>query len=140
MRSKIFLCCVLMILIFNPVSAQQPPGDPFGESFFAPELLIQHQLAIGLSDDQRNLIKTEIRKAQTQSTELQWQLQDEMEKVISLVKLDRVDEQQALAQLEKILNIEREIKRIQLTLVIRLKNNLTAEQQARLREIRNKAK
>src|SRR5215212_7650735 len=112
MKSRILLFCAVMLLVFKTVSAQQPAGDPFGDSFFAPELLIQHQMAIGLSDDQRNTIKTEIRKAQTQATELQWQLQDEMEKVIALVKPDRVDEQQALAQLEKILSLEREIKRI----------------------------
>ena len=34
--------------------------------------------------------------------------------------------------------LEREIKRLQLTLVVRLKNELTPEQQARLRELRDK--
>jgi Spy/CpxP family protein refolding chaperone len=57
--------------------------------------------------------------------------------VASLVKQPRVDEQQVLAQLEKVLALEREIKRAQVTLLVRIKNNLTPEQQAKLVEIRN---
>jgi Spy/CpxP family protein refolding chaperone len=50
-----------------------------------------------------------------------------------------VDEQQVLAQLEKVLSIEREVKRAQVTLLVRIKNKLTPEQQAKLVEIRSKA-
>jgi len=57
----------------------------------------------------------------------------------SLVKQPRVDEPQVLAQLEKVLAIEREIKRAQVALLVRIKNNLTPEQQTKLLEIRNKS-
>ena len=140
MKSKIFLLCALLLLACKPAAAQQKPSDPLGDSFFAPELVIQNQNAIGLTDDQKNFIKTEMRRVQTQATELQWQLQDEMEKMILLVKQDQVDEQQVMGELEKVLNIEREIKRMQFALIIRIKNKLTPEQQARLREIRGKSK
>ena len=43
-----------------------------------------------------------------------------------------MDEQQAVAQLEKVLAVEREIKRGQVAFMIRLKNKLTPEQQAKL--------
>lgn len=140
MKSKLFLTCALLLLACGPVLAQQKPPDPIGDSFFAPELVIQNQHAIGLTDDQKNFIKAEIRKVQTESTDLQWQLQDEMEKMVSLVKQDQADEQQVLSQLDKLLNLEREIKRMQFTLMIRIKNKLTPEQQARLREIRGKSR
>jgi hypothetical protein len=73
--------------------------------------VIQHQEAIGLSGEQKTYLKTEIRQAQGKFTEWQRKLQDEMEKLVSLVKQRRVKEQEALAQLEKVLAIEREIKR-----------------------------
>jgi len=69
---------------------------------------------------------------------LQWQLQDEMEKMVELVKQDRVDESQTLAQLDKILNLEREVKRLQIALQVKFKNALSSEQQAKMREIRSK--
>jgi Spy/CpxP family protein refolding chaperone len=117
---------------------QQPDPDPIGQSFFAPEFVIQHQEAIGLSAEQKEYLKSEIRQAQLKFTEYQWKLQDEMEKLVALVKQPRVDEQQVLAQLEKLLAAEREVKREQVTLLVRIKNKLTAEQQAKLLELRTK--
>ena len=61
-----------------------------------------------------------------------------MEKLVALVKQPRVDEQQVLAQLERVLAAEREIKREQVTLLVRIKNKLTGEQQGKLLEIRSK--
>ena len=49
-----------------------------------------------------------------------------------------MDEQEALAQLDKVLATERDIKREQITLLVRIKDKLTPEQQAKLVEIRNK--
>jgi len=69
---------------------------------------------------------------------VQSKLQDEMEKLVILIKQPRVDEQQVLTQLEKVLAAEREIKRQQVTLLVRIKNKLTPEQQAKLFELRSK--
>jgi len=128
----------VFLLATGAAHAQQPDQDPIGQSFFAPELVIQHQEAIGLGAEQKEYLKTEIRQAQLKFTELQWKLQDEMEKLVALVKQPRVDEQQVLTQLEKLLAAEREIKREQVTLLVRIKNKLTAEQQGKLLEIRSK--
>ena len=101
--------------------------------------MIQHQEAIGLNGEQKDYFKAEIRQAQLKFTELQWKLQDEMEKLVSLVKQPRVDEQQALAQLERVLAAEREIKKEQVTLLVRIKNKLTLDQQSKLAELRTKS-
>jgi Spy/CpxP family protein refolding chaperone len=138
MRARVFCLCAVSLLATGAARAQQPDQDPIGQSFFAPELVIQHQEAIGLSAEQKEYLKTEIRQAQLKFTELQWKLQDEMEKLVTLVKQPRVDEQQVLAQLERLLAAEREIKREQVTLLVRIKNKLTPEQQGKLLEIRSK--
>jgi Spy/CpxP family protein refolding chaperone len=138
MRARFFCLCAALIFAAGAVRAQQPDQDPIGQSFFAPELVIQHQEAIGLSAEQKEYFKTEIRQAQLKFTELQWKLQDEMEKLVALVKQPRVDEQQVLAQLEKLLAAEREVKREQVTLLVRIKNKLTPEQQGKLSELRSK--
>lgn len=124
----------------QPQPAPQPPADPIGDQFFPPDLVMQHQQAIGLRDDQREFIKAEMQKAQTHMTDLQWQLQSEMEVMAGLVKQARVDEQKTLAQLDKILNIERDIKRTQFSLLIRIKNILTPEQRARLEAIKRQGR
>src|SRR6266481_974177 len=121
MRARILCLCAVFFLATGAARAQQP-----------------HQEAIGLSAEQKDYLKTEIRQAQLKFTELQWKLQDEMEKLVALVKQPRVDEQQVLAQLERLLTAEREIKKEQVTLLVRIKNKLTPEQQGKLLEIRSK--
>ena len=138
MRARILCICAAFLFAAGAARAQQPDQDPIGQSFFAPELVIQHQEAIGLSAEQKEYFKTEIRQAQLKFTELQWKLQDEMEKLVTLAKQPRVDEQQMLAQLEKLLAAEREIKREQVTLLVRIKNKLTPDQQGKLLDLRSK--
>lgn len=113
---------------------QPPPPDPIAQNLFPPELVMQHRHEIGLTDEQRAAIKDEAIKASTRFNELQWQMQDEMETMAGLLKGVTVDEQRVLAQLDKVLNLERDVKRTQLGLSIRIKNKLTAEQQEKLRE------
>ncbi|HEY6945108.1 MAG TPA: periplasmic heavy metal sensor [Candidatus Acidoferrum sp.] len=140
MRTGLVFCiCTLVLLGPGVARGQQPDQDPIGQSFFPPELVIQHQEAIGLSAEQKDAFKAEIRQAQLKFTELQWKLQDEMEKMVSLIKQPHVDEQQVLAQLDKVLAAEREVKREQITLLVRIKNKLTPEQQSKLAELRGKA-
>ena len=130
-----------LALLAVPLFAQQPPSeDPMRDVMFPPELVMQHQQAVGLSDEQKNYLKTELRQAQLHFTELQWTLQDEMDRLISILKRGKVDEKEATAQLDKVLTAEREIKRAQFTLLIHIKNNLTPAQQAQLREIVEKTK
>ena len=138
MRARVLWICAALLLTAGTARAQLPEQDPIGQSFFSPELVMQHQEAIGLSAEQKDYLKTEIRQAQLKFTEWQWKLQDEMEKMVALVKQPRADEQQILAQLEKVLAAEREIKREQVTLLVRIKNKLTPEQQGKLLELRGK--
>jgi len=131
---------ILALLLFNILAAQQPPDDPLRDIMFPPEAVMQHQQAIGLSDEQKNSFKVEDRQAQLTFTELQWTLQDEMERLVALLKQPKVDEKQAASQLDKVLAAERDIKRAQLMLLIQIKNNLTPVQQTQLRELIEKAK
>lgn len=140
MKAKVPLACASVFLVWATVVAQQPrpEHDPVGEALFPPELIMQNQKTIGLDNNQKAFIRVEITKAQGRFTELQWELQDAMETLTSLLKQDTVDEPQVLVQLDKVLNLERDIKRTQIALLLRLKNKLTPEQQGRLRTLRGK--
>ena len=137
---SIWLFAVLFSACVATLAQQRSGGDPIADSFFAPELVMQHQQAIGLTEEQKEFFKSELRKAQTRFTEMQWQMQDEAEKMAALVKLESAIEQQVLAQLDKVLNLEREIKRLQISLLIQIKNKLTSEQRTLLMEIKSRSK
>jgi Spy/CpxP family protein refolding chaperone len=122
------------------LTAQQPGGgDPVVENLFPPELVMSHQKAIGLDDAQKNYIRGELLKTQSRFTELQWRLQDDMEALLSLLKQTPVDESQVMNRLDKVLTSEREIKRTQISLLVRIKNKLTPEQQSRLQKLRSES-
>ncbi len=113
-----------------------PHHDPLGDALFPPELVMSNQRALGLSDDQKTRLREMIARAQNSFTLLQWQLQDAVEGLHELLQQSKAQEEQVLGQLDKVLDAERQIKRTQMTLMIRIKNELTPEQQARLNELR----
>jgi Spy/CpxP family protein refolding chaperone len=110
--------------------------DPLGDVMFPPEMIMGHTRELGVTDEQKTFMRGEIQKTTTRFLELQWQLQDAMEALHQTMKGNAVDEQQALSQLEKVLDTERQIKRLHFTLGIRLKNQLTPDQQEKLRGMR----
>lgn len=112
-----------------------PPGELIAQNFFPPELVMQHQKAINLTADQQQAIRAEMEKVMAQFTDLQWKQSAEQETMTSLLKQPTVDEKQTLAELDKLLAIENEIKRLRLGSMIRIKNILTADQQTKLREL-----
>ena len=114
----------------------QPPMDPLGDVMFPPDLIMGHARELGLTDEQKGFMRGEIQKTTARFLELQWQLQDAMESLHQTMKPNAVDETQALAQLDKVLDTEHQIKRLHFSLGIRLKNQLTAEQQTKLRGLR----
>src|SRR5260370_9997005 len=109
-----------------------PPMDPLGDAMFPPELIMQHTRDLNLTDEQKTFMRAEINRTTTRFNELQWQLQDAMEALHTLMKENTVNEQQALQQLDKVLDTEREIKRLHFGLAISIKNKLTVEQQTKL--------
>lgn len=141
MRTHTILKALAPVLLAGlPLAlAEGPADDPFRDCFFPPELVMQNQQAIALDDAQRSYLKTELRETQQRFTEQQWKLDDELERFVALARPPQVDEQQALAHLDKVLAAEREVKRLQITLLVRIKNHLRPDQQARLLDIRRKA-
>ena len=97
---------------------------------------MQHQKAIGLTEAQKTAVISEIKRAQGRMVDVQWDLTRAMERLVEQLAQDKVDEPAVLAQLDSVLAAEREAKRAQLGLAVRLKNLLTPEQQRILRELR----
>src|SRR2546421_12882837 len=115
----------------------QPPDDPLADAMFPPEMIMQHARELNLTPEQKAFMRDEIQKTTTRFNDLQWQLQDAMEALHETMKANQVNEQQALAQLGKVLDAEREIKTLHMGMAIRIKNKLTPDQQTKLQLIRS---
>jgi len=119
------------------VFAQHNPGvDPIGKAFFPPEIVMQNQQAINLTETQRNNITKEMQNAQSEFMNLQWELENETEKFNTLIQKEKPAEAEVLSQLERMLAIENKIKKRQISLLIRIKNILSHEQQETLQKLK----
>ena len=151
-RSLITLA--LVAAVASSLSAQQPhpmpehgrpgpgPGGPGMQShdmmmdfLFPPEMVMEHQGEIGLSDAQRTTLSQAIQQAQMKTTDAQWKLSAEVEKLHKLLQSTKVDETQALDGTDRVLALEREMKRAHMQLMVKIKNTLTQEQQDKLKAL-----
>ena len=135
----VLLIAVLVFAAVGPgtTTAQEPPphDDPLGDRIFPPELVMRHQQAIGLQPDQKQALRDAISQAQVRFTELQWDLEDASEQLYGRLAPAQPDPEQVLEALDRVLDAERQIKRAQISLMVRIKHLLTPEQQQRLREL-----
>ena len=113
-----------------------PGGDPLAGYLYPPELVMAHQQEISLTEVQRLAIQVAMKTTQAKFVDLQFQMSGEVEKLQRLVQSSTVDETKVLEQLDQVLALEKEIKHAQLTLMIRIKNQLTEQQQAALAKFR----
>jgi len=155
MKLTITIVFAAAFLIATIVTAQQPPRspnpsrpdnapnqphppnpDPLAHLMFPPDMILGHARELNLTDEQKAFMRAEVQKATVTFQELQWKLQDQAELLHETMKSTSVNEQQALAQLDRVLDVEREIKRLHIGLAVRLKNRLTPEQQEQLHNMR----
>ena len=134
------LAAAAAVMFAGPVAAQEKKDDRFEKAFFDPQLVLQRSRDIGLTPQQRSAIMDAVKKAQTDLVPLQLDMTEPALDLVELVEQQRVDETQALAKADKMLKIENEVKKAQMSLLIRIKNILTKEQQDRLRTIRDGGK
>lgn len=137
------LLAFLVLLLFAAPSWGQSPqpvaDDPIAQSLFPPELVMKYREQINLDEAQSKAIKDAIQTAQTKFVDLQWDMQAEYEKLSQLLKARPVDESAVMSQMDRVLNREREIKKAQISLLVRIKNVLTEAQQNKLTELRRNA-
>jgi hypothetical protein len=130
--------------VSDQTGARAPSQDqPLEQLVFPPDLVLQCRERIGLKTEQRDAIRTAMRDMQTKTMDMQWKLQDEAEKLNDALKRPSVNETETLAQVDRVLAAEREVKRAQMAMLIRIKNVLTLDQQenlSKVRELQNRVK
>jgi len=133
-----------LLLAVAPLAAAQsakpgvarPAEDPLARYFFPPELVMANQNAINLTDRQRSNLQEAIKEAQRKFIDVQFKMAGEAEKLQTLLAGTTADEAKVLAQVDQVLSLEREVKRAQIALLVKIKNQLTEDQQAQLGKLR----
>ncbi|MBS0659107.1 MAG: hypothetical protein JSR82_12770 [Verrucomicrobia bacterium] len=129
-----------LVLLATAVSlrASEPPAtqaDPLAGAFFPPEVVLLVADQIGLSADQRSALRVRVEQTQASASELTQRLLRETAALTALARRERIDETALFAQLDRLLEAERAMKRLQLGLLGAIKNALSPEQQAKIRDL-----
>ena len=122
---------------FSTAPAATPALGPIESKLFAPEVVMEHQAAIGVVPAQKDAILKEVQRGQDDMLKMQWDLNADKEKLVTILDADKVDEAKAQAQAQKLMDDENRIKSAHLGMLVRVKNLLTPEQQKKLRELRD---
>jgi len=137
--NRVFLPLIVLLVIVTPALATNP-DPPFMRSLFSPELVMQNQRAIGLRAEQRKAITRAIQKTQSETVELQWDMQDAAHLLGREIAKDPIDEKAALSVAERMMEIEAKVKRAHLGLLIQIRNQLDPKQRDQLRRLRDSSK
>jgi Spy/CpxP family protein refolding chaperone len=132
------IALITLLASLCPLLAADDPkkaADPFAGAFFPPELVLMARDRIALTQEQQEALRTRLEKTQPRSEELRRKLEKETAAFAALAKQERIEETALLAQLDKVLDAEREVKHLHMGLAAAIKNLLTPEQQGKLREI-----
>ena len=139
MRKTIPALLVTLALAIPAVIAAQPvagnagdPGDPIGRYLYPPEAVLGHAQELGLTDAQRTAIRGAVHEMQKRFLDMQFDLEERTETVSRLLQQAPVDEAKVLAAVDQVLALENQVKKAQLSLLIRIKNQLSAAQVAKL--------
>lgn len=119
-----------------PAQSPKPGEDALAKLLFDPQLVLKFAREVSLQAAQRTTIVSAIKQAQGDILDLQLQVAERHGDLIKAVEAQPVDEKAAMALAESVLELEREMKKKQLLLLIRIKTALSQEQQNRLRELR----
>ena len=135
-RTLAWVVALVPLALAAPAIAQEGEDDWFAEVFFDPELVMQNRQQIGLTDAQWDEISSELRELQRSAVDFEWDMADAAQDLMEVARSETIDEAAAIEAARRIFAVENEIKVIQMQMVIRIKNVLTPQQQAALRNIR----
>src|SRR5438094_8502872 len=117
MTRRIPACAMLLVAIMlsslgpRALRAQEASDKALGENLFPPELVMQNQQKLGLKPEQRTAITQAVQELQNKVVELQWRMQEEGQRLGEILQRNTVSESEALAQVDRVLAVERDVKR-----------------------------
>lgn len=119
---------IVLLIATSPAVAQ----DVFKEHLYTPDLIFKYREKISLTEDQAAKIKEVYNNSTLTYNNFKWDLDARMIKLEETLNDPKVDIEKAENQLQEIVRLENEIKRMRLRTMLVIKNTLTEEQQATL--------
>lgn len=130
---------LLGICVFASTAIAQGPGgdkDVFQGKLFAPNIILEHQDRLNLSKEQFTQIRAAVVEVQANVAEHEWDLREAYQRVLADLDDVPIDKDKVLEHVQAALSAENEVKKLQVGMLIKLRNLLTDEQIEYLRSVR----
>lgn len=112
-------------------------GGPLSEStLFPADFVLANQSKIGLRDEQILAITKDVSATHERIASVRESFHSVREQFLGLFDAPHVDERDALSLAGQMMDLEKQIKISSMGLMIRVKNQLTPEQQQKLKDLR----
>ena len=123
---KGILIILFACLAFTTAMAAGSRADMFEGKLFPPNIILEHRADLDLTREQFTAIKAAVVEVQAQQN------------IMAELEQSPVDEKRVLEHVSAVLAAENQVKKQQMTMLIRLRNLLTADQVAYLESLRGK--
>ena len=116
------------------LDSPRPHREVIAMGLYPPDLIMRHQETLGISAEQRGAMLELVRVFQDAVAELQWNLQREQQLLRADMAQNRIDMEAVMPRVERVLALESDFKRAHLRLLIGMKNELSTEQIATIKQ------
>jgi Spy/CpxP family protein refolding chaperone len=138
---KQFLYVVFGLMFVASIAAAQDPGraaqrDAFAGRLFPPNVIMEHQDELNLSKEQFTAIRAAVVEVQANVAEHEWDMREAYQNITDVLDEVPIDEDAVMQNVDAALRAENEVKKLQVSMLIKLRTLLTDEQTAYLQSLR----
>ena len=137
MKKGLLILLACTCLGVTAAGAKEPKDDVFKGKLFAPNVILENQAELGLSKQQFTDIRRAVVDVQANVAEHEWDVREAYQNILAELDKTPIDQEQVLEYVDAALRAENEVKKLQVAMLIELKNLLTAEQVAYLQSLRD---
>jgi len=137
MRKGLVILLAVACMGLEAAVAAGPKEDVFKGKLFAPNVILENQAELGLSKQQFTDIRKAVVEVQSNVAEHEWDVREAYQNIMAELDKAPVDENQVLEYVSAALRAENEVKKLQVAMLIKLKNLLTNEQIEYLESVRD---
>jgi len=132
--------CVLVASAGSVAMAQGQGGknvqQQLRQKFIPPRLLLKHADALGLTADQKSKLKRVMRETHAEVGDAQFDLREESYVLMQMLDDPKATDAKILAQADKVMQLEQQVKRRHMKMLLEVRRILTPEQLAKVEKFK----
>lgn len=126
----------IIMLVMGLVTLQAQAQNLDMNQLYPMDIVMKYRKEIQLEEKKVDKIKTLYNEQMAEFNSLKWDLDAEISQLNKMLLPSKIDPAASKKQLDQVLAIEKELKKIKMGLLIAIKNELSEDQQNKLQELR----